>query len=411
MTSFAAGASASDAIAYLRTPEAIRERCEHLFALCQRGQLESFTCDLAQLRRSVDLVLDVTRDRYPDLDIPLHSRWRHFNVGDRDRLAGLERDLADNDAIAIAKAEIDLVVTSVLLDAGAGATWRYIEADTGHMWSRSEGLAVASFHAFCQGTFSGNPDYPWQADASTLSALTADELATGFQVTENNPLVGLSGRLDLMHRLGETLAQQWPQAELTARPGNILDDLRDRTTADTVTAATVLAVVLQRFGSIWPGRATIAGVNLGDVWPHPALPDDGFVPFHKLSQWLTYSLVEPLAKAGIRVTELDALTGLAEYRNGGLFVDTGALVPRRADILTQAFPPGDPVIVEWRSLTIALLDRVAEQVGQRLQLTAAELPLAKVLEGGTWHAGRQIAATLRPTGVPPIQLESDGTVF
>jgi len=47
---------------------------------------------------------------------------------------------------------------------------------------------------------------------------------------------------------------------------------------------------------------------------------DGLVPIHKLSQWLSYSLVEPLMAAGIEVTDLDGLTGLAEYRNGGLLV-------------------------------------------------------------------------------------------
>jgi hypothetical protein len=40
-----------------------------------------------------------------------------------------------------------------------------------------------------------------------------------------------------------------------------------------------------------------------------------------------------------------------------------------------------------------------------------DLPLAKVLQGGTWAAGRQIAADRRPQGRPPIQIISDGTVF
>ena len=46
------------------------------------------------------------------------------------------------------------------------------------------------------------------------------------------------------------------------------------------------------------------------------------MPLHKLSQWLAYSLIEPLQRAGIAVTDIDGLTGLAEYRNGGLFIDT-----------------------------------------------------------------------------------------
>ncbi|MEO1133156.1 MAG: URC4/urg3 family protein [Cyanobacteria bacterium J06639_1] len=403
-------------VAYLRTPQAIRDRSTFLFERCLQNELDHFTCDLSRLDEVVDRVLAVTRDRYPTLEIPFHSRWRHFSVGERDRLAQLQAAFPDSasqttEAIALAKAEIDLAVTSVLLDAGAGAAWRYVEPETDMTWARSEGLAVASFHAFRQGLFSANPDRPWQANASKLRSLSEADLARAFQVSDANPLVGLAGRLALMHRLGDTLAQQWPQSGVEARPGNVLDDLRDCAIANSIQASEVLAAVLQRFGDIWPGRYAIAGINLGDVWPHPAIPEDGFVPFHKLSQWLTYSLVEPLANAGLHVTDLDALTGLAEYRNGGLLLDAGVLVPRREEIFTGAYRPSDPVIVEWRSLTVALLDRVAARLRERLNLSASELPLVKVLEGGTWHAGRQIAATLRPTGVPPIQLDSDGTVF
>jgi Protein of unknown function (DUF1688) len=172
--------------------------------------------------------------------------------------------------------------------------------------------------------------------------------------------------------------------------------------------------VLESLGSIWPGRITLEGVNLGDVWPHSMLGAEGpesLVPFHKLSQWLTYSLLEPLEEGGITVTELDALTGLPEYRNGGLLVDMGLLVPRDARLLTEAFAPGSEPIVEWRALTVALLDEVGKRVRERLGMTAEQLPLAKVLQGGTWSAGRKIAAEKRPGGTPPIRIESDGTVF
>ncbi|MEO0853990.1 MAG: DUF1688 family protein, partial [Cyanobacteria bacterium J06648_11] len=351
MTDFSSGDGNSERIAYLRSPRAIRDRCTFLFERCLQGQLDHFTCHLARLDAVVDRVLAVTRDRYPTLDVPFHSRWRHFAVGERDRLTLLETAFSGRDAVALAKAEVDLAVTSVLLDAGAGPEWRYIEPETQQIWARSEGLAVASFHAFRQGIFSSDPEQPWQADAGALRSLSDADLTRAFQVSDANPLVGMAGRLELMHRLGETLARQWPHSGADARPGNLVDDLRAGAIAEAIPATEVLAAVLQRLGEIWPGRVAIAGTNLGDVWPHPAVPDDGFVPFHKLSQWLTYSLVEPLAKAELQVTDLDALTGLAEYRNGGLFVDAGVLVPRQAEMLTRAYLPSDPVVVEWRALT------------------------------------------------------------
>jgi hypothetical protein len=43
--------------------------------------------------------------------------------------------------------------------------------------------------------------------------------------------------------------------------------------------------------------------------------------------------------------------------------------------------------------------------------TAAEMPLARILEGGTWAAGRRIAKEKRADGGPPLIIASDGTVF
>jgi hypothetical protein len=111
------------------------------------------------------------------------------------------------------------------------------------------------------------------------------------------------------------------------------------------------------------------------------------------------------------VTDIDGLTGLAEYRNGGLFVDGGVLVPRDLADAARAHEVGDPLVVEWRALTVALLDRLALAVRARLNRGAADLPLAKILQGGTWAAGRELAFARRADGSPPLKIISDGTVF
>jgi hypothetical protein len=393
---------ASATVAYLRSPRAIRERCRALLELGLAGKLKHFRVDMERLPAVADYVLDVTRAAYPSLDIPVHSRWGHFDVGGVRRNAELDARLASLPPAERARAKLDLVVTSVLLDAGSGPTWKYVEPG-GDTYARSEGLAVASFRMFLAGAFSSDPRQPLRADAEGLKGLSLDALARGFQVTASNPLAGLEGRLALLHGLGKALP----------RPGALFDLLAAR--GPRVPAAEVLGRVLESLGPIWPGRITLDGVNLGDVWPHSALGAEGspesLVPFHKLSQWLTYSLLEPLEEGGIQVTDLDALTGLPEYRNGGLLVDLGLLVPRDARLLTDAFAPGAEPIVEWRALTVALLDEVGKRVRERLGMTAEELPLAKVLQGGTWSAGRRIAAEKRKGGTPPIRIESDGTVF
>ena len=139
--------------------------------------------------------------------------------------------------------------------------------------------------------------------------------------------------------------------------------------------------------------------------------DESLVPFHKLSQWLTYSLIEPIMEAGIDVSDAHEMTGLAEYRNGGLFVDMGVISLKDSSLLDVAHKPDSEVIIEWRALTIQLLDRIADLVRENLNFTANDFPLAKVLEGGTWWAGRRVAKEKRADSSPPLKLDSDGTVF
>ena len=405
-----------DMIAYLRSPEAIRERCGKLFALAQADQLRYFRCDLTQIDRVADYVIAVTREHYPDLQIPFHSRWRHFEVGNAPRLEILDRALAALSPLEKAKAKFDLVIPSVLLDAGAGDRWRYVEAETGQTWSRSEGLAIASFDLFCQGGFSSDPASRYQTDADGLRQLTPNALAESFQVNDQNPLVGLEGRSQLLQKLGQTLQKHtnWFGA-VNPRPGNLIDYLLQHVQDGKLAAPIVLNALLEGFGEIWSGRILLAGVNLGDVWLHSALPgteiSDQLVPFHKLSQWLTYSLLEPLQELGLDITDLAALTGLPEYRNGGLCLDLGLLQVKDLQNLQQSHFPGAEAIVEWRALTVCLLDLISDTIRQSLNLSASDLPLVKVLQGGTWAAGRKIAAHRRPGGVPPIRIESDGTVF
>jgi hypothetical protein len=399
-----------DAVAYLRTPEAVRERAAAVLARGLDGGLRHFRIDLSRLPAAADLVASVTRERYPDLRVPLHSRWRHFGAG---RLAEMARALDRLPSDERVRARIDLAVTSVLLDAGAGPQWRYVEPGTRAEYRRSEGLAVASFRLFAGGFFSADPGSPWRADAEALTALDDDRLAHGLQVSASNPLPGLSGRAALLRRLGCALGQA-PDlfGKREPRPGHLLDALRER--GDSPQAAGVLDAVLVGLGPIWPGRLALGGVNLGDVWHHPAAggagPTAGLVPLHKLSQWLTYSLIEPLAEAGLAITGLDRLTGLAEYRNGGLFLDLGVLAAVHEAVARDLHRPGDEVVVEWRGLTVALLDRLAPLVRERLAAAVSALPLASILEGGTWAAGRRLADARRG-GAPPLRVDSDGTVM
>ena len=390
---------------HLLSAAAVRQRCAVVYEAAERGETRHFRLCLERLDAAATRVVALTRRRYPDLNVPFHSRWRHFSAGGIDR-AALVAPGADREETA--RARLDLAIVSVLIDAGAGAGWRYREAATGIVLGRSEGLAVAGLRAMAAGLFSADPARPWRADAAALMAITAERLGDAFQHAPDNPLAGLAGRALLLRRLGEVAMARPELFGSPARLGNLYDYWLPR--REGLPTAEMLRLILHALGPIWPGRLSLDGVSLGDCGRHSAVPDDGIVPFHKLSQWLVYSLIEPLADAGFTITDLDGLTGLAEYRNGGLFLDCGVIVARDAELLRRALDPFDEAVVEWRALTVALLDRLAERVRQRLGLSATAFPLACVLEGGSWAAGREIAAECRD-GSAPLRINSDGTLF
>ncbi|MFK4489446.1 URC4/urg3 family protein [Bradyrhizobium sp. USDA 336] len=401
----------------LLTARAVRARAGQMLELGLAGGLTYFTVDLGRIDGVADAVLAVTRKAYPTLDIPFHARWRHFVLGGVDRWARLADAASWPDRAARARAEFDLAIVSVLLDAGAGAAWRYRDSVTGADVGRSEGLAIASLDMFASGLFSHDARAPFRADAEVLERLPLGSLTSAFQVTEANPLLGLEGRTDLLQRLGRQVSEPGDVFGLhdTPRPGGLFDHIAAQAVDATIAAPAILSAVLNQLGPIWPSRLELAGVPLGDCWRHPAIKADdgtaGLVPLHKLSQWLSYSLIEPLQRAGFEVTDIDGLTGLAEYRNGGLFVDHDVLRLREAADAERAHAVDSLLVVEWRALTIALLDRLAERIRAKLGRTPETLPLASILEGGTWAAGRAIAFARRPDGSPPLKVISDGTVF
>lgn len=395
---------------YLFSPEAIRAQAKKLFDATLEGKT-LFQYHPENLQPTVDYVLSVIKKNYPDLNIPFHSRWGHFRVGGIDRVRAFDQKLEKLDKLEKARVKLDLVMTSVLLDAGAGPAWKYFEKDCQKSFARSEGLGVASFHMFLSGVMSADQKQ-LKADNLGLRNISLADLTYHFQVSEANSLVGIEGRKKLLNNLAEALENK--QIFKDGRPGNILDYLSAKYGSN-IPARALLRAVIDGLGPIWPGRLSTQGTNLGDVWQHSRLAQantiQALVPFHKLSQWMTYSLIEPIVEAGFNVTGVDELTGLAEYRNGGLLIDSGLLTVKDKMSLAESWSPDSDLVIEWRALTVYLLDQIGCRIQQALGRTSQDFPLAKVLEGGTWWAGRFLAQEKRPGGEPPLKIKSDGTVF
>jgi hypothetical protein len=199
------------------------------------------------------------------------------------------------------------------------------------------------------------------------------------------------------------------------RPGNMIDYLLSHAKDGSVGLEHLWRVLSVGLYNMWPMQPN--GVLRGDVWAHSKLkvsgkPGSDLVPFHKLTQWLAYSIIDAIDRyLDLKVTGVTGLTALAEYRNGGLLLDTGAIVLKNNSWLSQEVNVGTELIVEWRALTVVLIDKIAAELRRRLGKSETELPLAAVLEGGTWHAGREVAKAKRSDGSAPIRVRLDGTIF
>lgn len=405
----------NEVLATLYSLKTIRERAHHILDLAKQDKLTYFAFNEDKMIPTASYIMEVIQRNYPTLEVPYHSRWRHFEADGVDRMSSMWDKSSSLSSKERGTILYELVIISVFLDAGAGAKWRYLEQSTGTYYSRSEGLAIASLELYQSGAFSAVPDSPYRIDASKLVNFTEAELKKGFQVSENNPLEGIQGRISLLNQLGKIIKKSPQYFGAEGRLGDFYSYILSLSTNNTIDAEILFDSVLYAFNQIWPTRLNYQGVSLGDVWLHSKLktqqPGSEYMPFHKLSQWLTYSLIEPLEQAGIRVMHIDKLTGLPEYRNGGLLIDTGLLSLKNRALLNQGHEPGSELVVEWRALTVALLDELAQLIREQLNKSKEALPLAKILQGGTWEAGRQIAKQKREGGVPPLHIISDGTVF
>ncbi|CAI6339631.1 unnamed protein product [Periconia digitata] len=427
-----------DKVKYLLSLDAVRERAKQVGKAAEAGKLSHFDVHEERLKDVAVFVTGVIkRDYGPDKfdTIPPHGRWQHFEVGGVPRVAEVMKSWKEDgvDDLEITRRLIDLFFVSVLLDAGAGDHWRYVEPGTQQKYERSEGIAVASFYMFKNLDFASVKDAKSPiVDGKGLEGLSTDALAKGFQVTESNPLLGTESRADLLRGLGKSLLAQPKVFGENGRPGAVVDYLRSNSEDPSKLSVKTFWDILQTLLiPVWPkDRTTLNGQSIGDAWPlstlekNAASPSkdetDRIQPFHKLTQWLAYSLMVPFQRMlGVQWQDAEFLTALPEYRNGGLFVDLGVLSLKKEALdkglkastnNLPVFTADDDVVVEWRAMTLVLIDKLHGMVLE--EMGGVPLTMAQLLEAGTWKSGRELAAKNRPdTKSSPIIIQSDGTVF
>lgn len=425
-------------IQYLKSLRAVRERSRIVLEAARNGGLNNFELDELRMKETAEFVAGViSRDFGPDryAEIPPHGRWEHFSIGGIPRLENLVQKWQDSEVpdVEITRRLIDLFFVSVLLDAGAGDTWAFREPGGDKAYGRSEGIAVASLYMFNDGAFA-SPTVGIKAtvDGHALSKLTEDAFIQHFQVGPQNPIVGAASRIELLNSFGKSLLSLPEIFGTNGRPGLLVDHLLAVSKDNDLDYEALWDILQKLLLPAWPSnRPRINGQPIGDAWPLRVLqersgdsenPTAGIHPFHKLTQWLGYSLTVPFIKVLKRNwINIDKGTGLPEYRNGGLFVDMGVL-KLKAEVLAKGleasgqklplFSSTGDVIVEWRAMTVALLDELHKHVNDILAPQGVSLSLPQLLEAGSWKSGRELAAKHRPeTRSSPILIDGDGTLF
>ncbi len=189
----------------LLSAQAVRERAQRMLALGLDDRLPHFAVDLERLDEAVDLVIETTRQNYPSLDMPFHSRWRHFVFDGDDRWAAIDKEANWRDDAARGARGVRSRHRQRSARCWRRAAWRYRDPATGRAsaarrdW-RSRASHVRRRHFLVESGRSvagrrRRPDAP-------ADAIVGD----GLQVSRSNPLVGMTGRADLLRRLGALVA-------------------------------------------------------------------------------------------------------------------------------------------------------------------------------------------------------------
>merc|ERR1711991_1237922 len=129
-------------------------------------------------------------------------------------------------------------------------------------------------------------------------------------------------------------------------------------------------------------------------------------PFHKLIQWLLYSLIDLFNKFKINTVNTELLTALPEYRNGGMIIDMEIVELKDKNLLKINHSLNSDIIIEWRCLTIVIIDMLKKKINKKMN---KDFHLGQILEGGTWSLGRELS--LKRRGLPPLLILSNGTIM
>ncbi|SHL36219.1 DUF1688 family protein [Roseibium suaedae] len=356
------------------------------------------SADLEKLEAAADLAEKTMTGGFPDLQLPPHGCWRFFELDGLDRWAMLASAREFASAEEMLRCAGDLVILASVLNVRTPEGWRFEEQLTGRTYQGAAGRAIAALTMFAAGSFSAEPEDPLRLDAHALIRLEADEIAAGLQLDPDAHSDLIRDITHHLKRLGEAIGLRPDlfERDESTRPGHLLEQLWADAEDGMVSAAQCLELVLDGLSPLWQGGESLNEVLLGDCWQHSRLLQEGdapgLVPFHLPALEITYSFLEPLAWAGVLVSGLEDLPGLADLTHVFFFLETGVLT-------LQSGREGTPLsqqdaldrMIELRATALVLLEKLASLLRGRMEASSDELPLTCLMAAATLPAAREIA--------------------
>lgn len=407
------------AASQLRTTHAVRERCARLLAHARTRGSAWFDVDEDAMRSSAREVATTIRHDFPRLNVPVHSVWRLLGQDGIDRREQLEQPLQQLTPAERTHARLDFAVVAVLLSTAMGSASPYTEPATGRRLAGEAGRVVGTLHAFNAGLFSSDPQRPFQCDAHGLRGVVTDQLAGVLQVHPPEAQEALGRQAVLLRRLGELLSEQPEVFGEDGRPAGVFDVIVSPYghgiphTAD-VDAHDILSQLLTTLPGLWPGAGQLGGVALGDCWRHGDAGGDGpsreWVPLHATLQALALSLLEPFFWGGVQVRGIGGLTAIADRPLCDWMLETGVLRLRDERTASSDWTCGDAVVVEWRALSLALMEEMAPLMRDFLGCERSELPMGCILEGVARAADRNRSGR-HPARRSLLRVDSEPALF
>lgn len=401
------------------SPIFTRVRSKELTQLVLKNQSKFFTLDSSKKEEALEFLEKVILSRFQKDKIAKHGRRQHLSSKNRNYFEKVENICQKAGCTFAVENKLELLLLSCFLDAGAGQNWKYNDSYFNCQLVGSEALAAASTDLYLKlisDNLISKKNISLTSDA--LKNMKFDEFSKSFQHDEsNNALLGAKGRYDSLTQLGSCL-ELHPSIFVTSHKPelkNIYHFFQSIVEHKSLNLEEVFKTIVFIFHDFFTSDTKINEINLCDSRIHSnliSLPLVGKkIPFFKLIQWMVYSIDDFFNSQGIPTINEEFLSGLAEYRNGGFFMDTNIINLKSKNLSHQSYSIDSELVTEWRALTITLLDEFLEEL--KIKRGYNHLNMSKLLEGGTWIAGRKLARENRPDSPysPPIKIITDGKFF